>query len=105
MANVSIHAITTLLIDNEKNVRPTLGNIREFVDKANQFNLPDDLEMLDCVLSVEIPIKDLDVISCGEHTTDVPLDIVVYTHECDHEVSDPLWFEASDGIVKEMNPS
>jgi hypothetical protein len=105
MANISIHALATLIIDTPDGDTPTMGHIREFVEKANQLNLPDDLELLDCVLAVEIPIKDLDVISCGQHVGKEPTDIVLYTHECDHEVSDPLWFEASDNIVKEMNPS
>jgi len=100
MANISIHALATLIIDTPDGDTPTMGHIREFVEKANQFNLPDDLELLDCVLAVEIPIKDLDVIACGEHVAKEPIDIVLYTHECDHQISEPMWLEPSDGTVK-----
>lgn len=106
MSAVKLDALVTIVIDS-KNCRPTLGDIREFLAMAEKFNLPDDTEILDCVLAVDVPAVSVDPITCEEHVpTEDMQDVLVQTHKCmEIPIDAPLWFEASDSAVKEMGVS
>lgn len=60
----------------------TVAAVKEWVALAEKMGVPDDKWLLDCVLSVDFDVKDVEVISCGDHLVDEPVnDILVTLHE------------------------
>jgi hypothetical protein len=106
MSAVKLDALITIMVDS-KNNRPTLGDIKAFVEMADKFKLPDNTELLDCVLSIDIPTFSAEPITCGEHVpTEDMQDVLVQVHRCmEVPIDQPLWFEPSDTAVKEMGIS
>ncbi|CAB4153324.1 hypothetical protein UFOVP621_100 [uncultured Caudovirales phage] len=87
MAKVTLTAMTNIQISYDLN-EPTLADIRKFIELADKLGVSDDTELLDCVLSLDVPTKAIELITCGEH---VPSnedfhDILIYTHDCDTDL-------------------
>jgi len=106
MTDINLHTIATLRVDPKPGENVTLADVREFLRLTTEvYGLDDSYELLDCILDVELPIKNSDTISCMDHPVgEEPNDIILQLHHCP-AVDNPQWFEASETIVKEMNPS
>jgi len=106
MTDITLHTIATLRVDPKPGENVTLADVREFLRLSTEvFGLDDNYELFDCILDIELPIKNSDTISCMEHPVgEEPNDIILQIHDC-VPIDEPKWFERSDNIVKEMNPS
>jgi hypothetical protein len=84
MAKVTLSATTTIQVAYDME-EPTLADVRRFVELADKLGVSDDTYLLDCVLSLDVPTKSIELLNCGEHLpgNDDVHDIVIYTHDCD----------------------
>jgi hypothetical protein len=63
----------------------TVGDVRQWLEKVDQFNIADDTQVSDAILSVDLFIRpeQMSLIQCGEHLVgDEHHDIIINTHTC-----------------------
>jgi hypothetical protein len=58
---------------------PTLGDVREWIIRCDELRISDDTELLEGMLSIDIPVHSVEPITCGECNLD---DILVLAHDC-----------------------
>ena len=69
--------ITTWIDGNDGTV--TLGTIRKWLQTCDRLGIKDDTELLECLISIDIEVDEVEPIECGECTQK---DVLVVTHDC-----------------------
>ena len=82
MAGVEL-SVQPVIYINTGDGNPTVKDIRLFLEAVTKLGIPDDYEIMDCVLAIELDGTAVELIECGEHMAGESVhDILVTTHKC-----------------------